>query len=96
MEMIDGDGHLSQSAAGKLWRAQKASHFKKRVHLLIAGCTNNSSAGTLGDNTALLAVLAQLEADSTDVDGLADRQANGAAEAPWWADGEYDTAEAER
>lgn len=68
-----------------MWRSDKASGFAWRAKCL----------GVDAD-PAVAAMLAQIDAETTALDDMwAQQQAIGGG-APWWADGEYDDAEADR
>lgn len=87
------------ATAGKVWRAQKATEFAQRAHLLLGATCGSSGAGhDHGDKggQVLRELLEQLQAASAAVDDLADKQANNTSATPWWADGEYNGEEAER
>ncbi len=87
------------ATAGKVWRAQKATEFAQRAHLLLGATSGSSGAGyDHGDKggQVLRELLEQLQATSAAVDDLADEQAKNTSATPWWADGEYNGEEAER
>ena len=86
------------ATAGKVWRAQKATEFAQRVHLLLGATCGGSASHDYGDKggRVLRELLEQLQAASAAVDDLADNQANNTTATPWWADGEYNGKEAER
>lgn len=72
-------------SAGEVWRNEKASDFGWRVRCL----------GADGD-PAVAALLAQIEAQTAALNETWAQQQASESSPPWWADGEYDDAEADR
>ncbi|KAK9865156.1 hypothetical protein WJX84_009725 [Apatococcus fuscideae] len=76
---------LDQDEAGSVWRSQKLQDFGWRAQVL--GCSADAEIQHL---------LRELQHQTQELEGLRSSQAVPGYHRPWWADGEYDSARADR
>eukprot|EP00873_Tetraselmis_striata_P032890 jgi/Tetstr1/453154/TSEL_040174.t1 len=68
-----------------VWRKQQQTDFARKAEQL-----------GLHDDPAFRAMMAALVAENSELDRILEKQRADTSAAPWWADGEYDTAAADR
>ena len=81
---------------GRSGARTRRGHLRRGAQLLFGKGTGGAEDGDGRGGVVLRELLARVAEMSAAVDELADRQTSGMETAPWWADGEYDSAEVER
>lgn len=76
---------LSPAEAGSVWRTEKLREFAFKARAL-----------SMQDDPEIAALLAKATEHTAVLEALATAQAEPAYERPWWQDGEYDNARADR